>query len=153
MLLSPSLRPAPLAILVLASALQGGCRYRPADAWRIHAYRGRDIREFLATAPSPRAIVAGAEGEGPTYVFEYLREVPVAVPDPKPPVHEPRRGEPGVPAARPGQPSLAPGCLRPPLPRATPRSRTVLRSHLLKVVTDPAGIIRGFTCEEQPAVP
>src|SRR6266568_2211561 len=73
MLHSPSLRRTLLAVLVLASVLEARCRYRPADAWRIYAYRGRDIRDFLTTGPTPVAILEGPEGEGRTYIFEYLR--------------------------------------------------------------------------------
>jgi hypothetical protein len=58
------------------------------------------------------------------------------------------RGETWVPAVRPGQPSLQPRSLRPPAPRDVPLSQTVLRSYLLRVATDPTGIIRNFTCED-----
>ena len=94
----------------------GGCRYRPADAWRIYTYLGRDIRDFLATAPPPLAIVDGPKGEGPTYVFEYLRVDSVPVPDLNPPTYESKRYAPGIPAARPGQPSLQPNRLQLPVP-------------------------------------
>ena len=73
----------------------------------------------------------------------------MAVPDPKPPSYEPWRSEPWDPAARLGQSSNQAHNLHPPVPRVVPPSRTVLRSYLLRVTTDPEGIIRNFTCEEQ----
>lgn len=153
MLHSPTLRLTPLVVLALASNLQGGCRYRPGDAWRVYGYLGRDIQDFLATGPKPVAIVEGPDGQGRTYVFEYLRVDSVVVPDPRSPAYAPRRSEPWVPAGKPGQPSIQPSILHPPVPRDVPPGRTVLRSYLLRVATDPAGIIRNFTCEEQPAMP
>jgi hypothetical protein len=150
---SPPFRPVLRSVLALASTLQAGCHYRPADAWRIHAYLGRDIREFLATGPRALTIVDEPEGKGRTYVFEYLRVDSVAVPDPRPPGCEPRPSEPWIPLARPGQPSLQPNSLHPPVPRNVSPSQTVLRTYLLRVTTDPAGIIQNFTCAEQPALP
>ena len=152
MLHSPPLRQVALAVLLLASALQGGCRPLPAKAWRIHAYLGRHIQDFLATGPRPLSIVAEPGTGGRTFVFECQSVDFVAVPDPRPPAGEPRVNDPCFPA-RPGHRPLQPYSMQPLVPRDTPRSRMVLRSYLLRVATDATGIIRSFTLDEEPALP
>ncbi len=142
------LQPLRAALALLAFA---GCR--PADPHSFRAYRGRNIQAFLAAGPKPLAVVDEPGGRGRTYHFECLREEAVAVLETRPPAPGPRPAPPWLPPARPGERALQVPALFPSVAPDAPRSRTVLRFYQLRILTDPAGIIRDLTWEARPPRP
>jgi hypothetical protein len=136
--------------LILLSA--SGCRHRSIDPWHVRGFVGRNIQEFLATGPKPLGIAKGP-GEGKTYLFEFSKLDSEVVPDMKPPSLEPPPVKPWVPPFRPGEGASRPRIVPTPVPGEMPTLRPLNRSFLLRVFTDPAGIIQGSSCVELPAPP
>lgn len=150
-----------LGPLVTTLALGVGCRCTPCDALRKRPLIGTPIEAFVARESKPIAIVDHADGSGRTYTFETVQpggstsrqsplypgfdRVPGYLPVER--MHQsPRLAHPpapsGHPQVYPGTPQIFLGAQQSP--------GTWVRSSVIRIHTNPQGIIEAYSCLELP---